>query len=209
MDQPHQITYRKRSFLSQVALGLSCIAVTVTVCGAAIVLYGMHIASTKAADFLTLAGSALEGLPDFQNSLPPLAADLLRDRRQPDYRSELEITARVVTLPTPQGTGRLGIEILNKGDELVSFMSLRVVALDRRGDPVFMSTEWAATPIAADEWPGPLMPGSRRRLSAAFIPRYGILQPDEVRVEVEVTDIRVWEKAEEDAPATPARTQEI
>lgn len=193
MESHPQVIYGKRTFMSQVALGVSLLAVTVTISGAAIVLYGMHIADTKAGDFLGLVRTAIKGLPELRESLPPVLADFINDRRRPDYRSQIDITARVSPVPTLHDGARCGIEIVNRGTELISLLSLRVVAFDEDGVPLFERNEWAATPFAAEEeWPGPLMPGSRRYIDAHFVPRYAVVDPGQVRVEVEITDIRVW-----------------
>jgi hypothetical protein len=95
-------------------------------------------------------------------------------------------------LPDNKGTVKTTIEVVNNGKQIVSLLSLRVVVLTSRNDVITESNEWAATPIAADkDWRGPLMPGSRRYFvtSRGGLPVYSA---DELKTEVEITDIRVW-----------------
>jgi hypothetical protein len=170
----------------------------------------MHFVGDKSEKLVTLAEEAIRGLPELQESLPPVLADMLDDRRQPDYSSQLDITANTVLLPSDshreiaytlggddiisrgRGTVKTTIEVVNNGKEVVSLLSLRVVVLTSQNDIITESNEWAATPIAAeDDWRGPLMPGSRRHFVAS---RRGlkVFSADELKTEVEITDIRIW-----------------
>jgi hypothetical protein len=152
----------------------------------------MNFAGNKSEELVSLAEEAIRGLPKLQESLPPALADLLNDHRQPDYSSQLTITPNTILLPADNGTVKTTIEIVNNGKEVVSLLSLRVVVLTSRNEIITESNEWAATPIAADEdWRGPLMPGSRRYFvtSRRGLP---VFSADELKTEVEITDIRIW-----------------
>lgn len=162
-----QVIYKKRSFLSTLILGLSAITVTVIVCLVAIVLYGMNIADRRIEDFI--------------------------GHRQTVYHSQLSITARLVP-DRYRGGLRPSIEVQNNGDEVVSFLSMNVTVVDESGNPLDQWTVWGATPIALDgELRGPLLPSSKRRVLAPTSHRMSSPgNGDDLRVEVEVTDIRIW-----------------
>jgi len=192
MDHSH-ITVRKHSFLSSAAFGLSAIVITVVVSLTVLVLYGVHLASEKSDQVISLAQGAIHGLPEFRQALPPALSDMLDDRRQPDYCRELAIDARVVTRPGSHGRAQTAIEITNNGTEVISLLSLRVVLLDENGGLLSESQEWAATPFAADhDWRGPIMPGSRRRFLCSGSHLYDVGPLDEVKAEIEITELRVW-----------------
>ncbi|UCC98431.1 MAG: hypothetical protein JSW66_00785 [Phycisphaerales bacterium] len=193
-DYP-KITYRRHTFLSALALGVSAIAIALIVCCTVVIIYGMHFAGEKSEKLVSLVEDAVRGLPALQESLPPVFADILDDHRQPDYSSQLEITAKTTPSPEQSGRTRTSITVVNNGPEVVSLLSLRVVVLNAVGEIVCESNEWAATPFAADDdWPGPLMPGSRRYFSCSHSASR-IMSMEEMATEVEVTDIRIWSGA--------------
>ncbi len=209
-----QIIYKRHTFLSALAMGVSAIIIALILSCTAVIIYGMNFAGEKTEELVTLAEAAIRGLPELQKSLPPALADMLNDRRQPDYSGKLDITANTTLMPDQNGRLRTKIEVVNNGKEVVSLLSLRVVVLTSRNDIITESNEWAATPIAADDdWRGPLMPGSRRYFVTSHrgLP---VFYADELKTEVEITDIRIWNsekgtwfenrlssEAEEPAPA--------
>lgn len=197
-DYP-KITYRRHTFLSALALGISAIAIALIVSCTVVIIYGMHFAGEKSEQFVALVEDAVRGLPTLQKSLPPVFADILDDRRQPDYSSQLEITAKTTSSPEQSGRARTSFTVVNNGPEVVSLLSLRVVVLNGVGEIVSESNEWAATPFAADDdWPGPLMPGSRRYFSCAHSASR-VMSMEDLATEVEVTDIRIWSGAKDSA----------
>ncbi len=214
-DYP-KITYRKHTFLSALALGVSAIAIALIVSCTVVIIYGMHFAGEKSEQLVSLVEDAVRGLPTLQKSLPPVFADMLDDHRQPDYSSQLEITAKTAPVPEQSGRIRTSVTVVNNGREVVSLLSLRVVVLDAAGEIVGESNEWAATPFATeDDWPGPMLPGARRYFSCLHNgPR--AVSTDALKTEVEITDIRIWSGAkdgsvtgtpkpsETKAPASPA-----
>jgi hypothetical protein len=192
MNDFPQIIYKRHTFLSALAMGVSAIIIAFIVSCTVVIIYGMNFAGEKSEELVTLAEEAIRGLPKLRQSLPPVFADVLNDRRQPDYATQLGITANTILLPADKGTVKTTIEVVNNGSEVVSLLSLRVVVLTSRNEIVTESNEWAATPIAADEeWRGPLMPGSRRY----FVTHRGglpVFSADELKTEIEITDIRIW-----------------
>jgi hypothetical protein len=192
MNDFPQIIYKRHTFLSALAMGVSAIIIAFIVSCTVVIIYGMNFAGEKSEELVTLAEEAIRGLPKLQESLPPVLADILDDRRQPDYSAQLDITAKTILLPADKGTVKTTVEIVNNGKEVVSLLSLRVVVLTSQNDIITESNEWAATPIAADhEWRGPLMPGSRRYFvtSRRGLP---VFSADELKTQVEITDVRLW-----------------
>ena len=197
-DYP-KITYRKHTFLSALALGVSAIAIALIVSCTVVIIYGMHFAGEKSEQLVALVEDAVRGLPSLQKSLPPAFADMLNDRRQPDYSSQLEITAKTAPVPEESGRVRTSVTVVNNGREVVSLLSLRIVVLNGAGEIVGESNEWAATPFAAeDDWRGPMLPGAHRYFSCSHDgPR--AVSTDPLKTEVEITDIRIWSGAKDDS----------
>ncbi len=199
-DYP-KITYRRHTFLSALALGLSAVIIALIVSCTVILIYGMHFAGEKSEQLVSLVEDAVRGLPTLQKSLPPVFADILDDHRQPDYSTQLDITAQTALSPDQNGRVRTSITVVNNGKEVVSLLSLRVTVLDSQGQILAESNEWAATPFAADrDWPGPLMPGSRRYFTCSGRGSLTTSTTD-LKAEVEITDIRIW-SGQKDAPST-------
>jgi len=210
MSGHSHITLRQHSFLSSTAFGISAIIITIIVSGTVVVLYGVHLASDKSERVISLAQSAVRGLPEFQEALPPALADMLDDRRQPDYAGQLAISAKVTAPPGSHGRTRTSIEIVNEGKEVVSLLSLRITLLDEHDELIAESQEWAATPVAIDsEWRGPLMPGSKRRFVCWRHYGHQAGPMDVVKPEVEITELRVWNAPVRDSslPAEPTHAE--
>ena len=210
MNGPSHITVRKHSFLSSTAFGISAIIITVIVSATVVLLYTVHLASDKSERVISLAQSAVRGLPEFQRSLPPALADMLDDRRQPDYAGHLAITAKVTSRPESHGRTRTAIEIVNNGDEVVSLLSLRVVLLDEHDELLCESQEYAATPVAIDDgWRGPLMPGSKRRFVCWRSYHHAVAPTDVITPEIEITELRVWNGPEKALPGSQESPDEV
>ncbi len=192
-DYP-QIVYKKHTFLSALVMGLTALLITLIISCTVVVVYGMHFAGDKSEELVSLAKDAIRGLPALQESLPPVLADILDDRRQPDYSSQLEIRVNKTTL-LPEGSGevRTAVTVVNNGEEVVSVLSLRIVILNEHDEIVAEANKWVATPFAAeDDWPGPLMPGSRRHFAFSRSGAFPVSSLDDLRTEIEITDIRIW-----------------
>lgn len=199
MSNPSHVTIRKHGFLSSTAMGLSAILITLLICCTVVVIYGVHLAGEKSERVVSLAQDAVRGLPALRESLPPAVSDMLDDRRRPDYCEALAISARLAPAWGNHGIVRTTLEITNNGEEVVSMLSLRIVIVDGEGRILDESNEWAATPFAADDGlRGPIMPGSKR----LFVSRHSWLRDvsvlDELRGEVEITELRVWNRGEEE-----------
>jgi hypothetical protein len=194
MEGPTQIIRQRRSFLSTLAMGLAALGITFMLAGAAIILYGMNIADRKSDNLFAAVEHAVRGLPELEKSLPPVLADLLDDRRRPDYLKQVEVAAKLIPAIDAGRDLRVVVDVRNKGEEFISLCSMRIVVLDENGSPVAEWNEWAATPFAAERnWRGPLLPGSTRHFATTGWRNHSPeFQGEELRVEVEITDVRVW-----------------
>ncbi|OHB63955.1 MAG: hypothetical protein A2Y77_10120 [Planctomycetes bacterium RBG_13_62_9] len=209
LGSPSHIVYKKHTFLSSAAMGLSAVLIAIIASCTVVVLYGVHLAGEKSERVITLAQSAIRGLPEFAESLPPMLSDMLDDHRQPDYSNQLAITTRLTREPGRGDGARTEIEIINNGEEVVSLLGLRIIALDESGRLLCESQEWAATPFATDGGlRGPIMPGSRRYFVGA---RRRLCDPgpmETVKTEVEITELRLWNGPQKDVADNPKPTNE-
>jgi len=194
------VVRKRMSFLSVLVISLTAIIVTVVLSAFGIAVYGLRIADVKATDLVGLVGETAKSLPELCKSLPPALADAIHDQRRPDYRAKLDVSARL----TSGESGRPGlgiiVEVTNRGDEVVSLLTMRLVGLDDEGDPVFERNTWVATPLQIEQdWRGPLLPHETRRIPL----RVHASQPTR-KVATEITDIRVWQGTPEPADAKQA-----
>ena len=84
------------------------------------------------------------------------------------------------------------LTIINKGDEIVSLLAVRVVALNSQGVPVREWTEVVATPLAIEgEWRGPLMPGNQRHAILSGYLGRGVDGEEKYTAAIEIADVRV------------------
>jgi hypothetical protein len=205
MNQPSYITFRRHTFLSSLAMGLSAIVITLLISATVVALYVVHLASEKSDQVLAVAKGAILGLPEFTKSLPPALSDMLNDHRDPRYTHELAISARAISRPDEYGPICTEIEIVNNGQSVVSLMSLRVTLLDDNEHLLGESHEWAATPVSAEGgWKGPILPGSKRRIVCRTAFPWGTTPTTSLNAEVEVTELRVWTDATgQNAPSQP------
>ncbi len=187
-----KLTYRQHTFMSSFVSGLSMIIITLLICGTVIVIYGMNLAGSKSQEIISLAQSAIQGLPAVRQSLPPVISDVFNSSRDPAYRDNIAFT----TSPSvQQSSGKLGVSItvLNKGSKVVSLMSLRIVILNGKNEILTELNEWVVTPVAGkNNWPGPLLPGSKRYFSAYGKNAYNVPNLSDLKIEVEITEIRIW-----------------
>ncbi len=191
-NQYPQVVEKKRSFLATAALGASVVVVCLIGSVTTLGICAMSILDSKTEDIFEFAEMAVGSVPELVDSLPPVLADLVNDERRPDYADRIDVSVRLVE--AYQGRGiRSVIEVRNRGDEVVSLISMRIVVLNDRGEPVCESNEWAATPVAAeDEWRGPLLPGSERMFAGdGWLTGKGGSGED-LTVSYEITDVRVW-----------------
>ena len=191
--QNGNVVHKARSFFSTLAWGISLIVVTAIISGTVLAGYGMNIVDRKTNSVFDLVEAVLNGLPELTDALPPVLADAIHDQRRPEYAGELEVSVRLAESSRRRGACRPVVELHNNGSEVVSLLSMRVVVLNQRGEPVAEFNEWAATPIAAnDDWRGPLLPGATRHLSVGTLFLGEDRAVDDFHAEVEITDVRVW-----------------
>lgn len=200
-DYP-KITYKKHTFLSSLAMGFSAFLIVIVISCTTLIIYGMHFIGDKSEKIVSTVGAAIGGLDEFQQALPPIIADVLNDQRRPDYRDNLEVSARVSQIPGHNNHNhnqiRVAIQAKNNGDEVVSMLTIRVILLDENNEVISETDKWIATPITADGGlPGPIMPGSNRRYTAHTYCNHGDRPLDSFKTEVEITDIRVWNPPEQ------------
>lgn len=191
---------KQRSFLSTAAWGVSMVLISV-IAGATLTAgYVLNIVDRKTGNAIDFVAAVVDGLPELVESLPPIFADALNDERMPEYADELTATAKLAPSTRRPGRWHPVVELKNNGSEVVSLLSMRVVVLNERDEPVAEFTEWGATPFATDDndWRGPLLPGATRHMK---IHSYRTIEsesmPDGYHVAVEFTDVRVWHRDED------------
>ncbi len=154
----------RMSPMTALFLGLFGVGAVGIASGTGVVLYGMRILNSNATMLVGLADTTIAGLPDLIEKLPPALADLLDDRRAPEYVENLDV--KVVFL-TDEKSGRVRpvMTVTNNGASVVTMLAIRVAALNQDDVPLQEWTELVATPIALDdELRGPIFPGNTRHV---------------------------------------------
>jgi hypothetical protein len=178
--------------LTAMFLGVFFVGGLVIASATTVVLYSMRIIDHKAASLLNFADHTVEGLPELLKSLPPALADMMQDRRAPEYASKLEVIVKFIN-DEGSGTLRPVLTVKNTGNEVVSMLALRVAALDASGTPRNDWTEVVATPLSIDnDWRGPLMPGATRHVVLSGC-RPLVGKSETLVAVAEIGDVRVWE----------------
>lgn len=187
MSTSPTVVVRKGGALAALISGIFGTLIVGLVCGTVVGFYALNMADRHVGELFGLSKSLVTGLPEWSESIPVLA-DMLADRRAPDYRDELACGVRLVDDDYYERPRAL-VEVTNNGEEVVTLLAARVVALSGEGIPLSERHTYIATPIMADddEWRGPLQPGQTRRLTVRL--PYGT-DPNEV--DLELTDIRIW-----------------
>jgi hypothetical protein len=181
---------RKSGFFATLVKSVFGTICVVLVCVTSLGLYAINVFDRQASMVIppTLE-TARDLLGNWQTNLPPALADAVADRRDPDYRSRLQVEADIVGQNTDAPA--IVVELKNAGDRTVSTVAARIVARDRRGTPVYTRNLYLATPITLpdNDWPGPLLPASDRTVMRH------IWNPDTeiAKVDVEISDVRVWD----------------
>lgn len=189
------VIVRKGGFLAPLFYGLFGFLSAVVVCATLLGVYGLHIADSTADGLFAIGGQVVSGLPQWQRSLPPMLAEVLDDRRAPDYREQIDVAVQTVPPRDTRGRALTLIEVTNNGEETVTVLALNVVLEDENGVPVQESRSYAATPIVVDEddWRGPLLPGSTRKFTQCCY------HGTRLRPTVEVAELRIWNGPREEA----------
>ena len=180
----------RMSPMTALFLGLFGIGAVGIASGTGIVLYGMRIANTNASLLLDLADTTIAGLPELIEKLPPALADLLDDRRAPEYVDNLDIK---LTFVSDEHSDRIRpvMTVTNNGPSVVTMLAIRVAALNQHNLPLQEWTEVVATPIAIDnDLRGPMFPGSTRHIvlhrkrfpMGSDIPITGAVEISELRI---------------------------
>jgi hypothetical protein len=187
----------RMSPMTALFLGMFGVGAVGIASGATIVLYGMRIIDQKASAVVGFAENTITGLPDLLRSLPPAVAELLNDRRAPEYAGNLDMKLDFV--PNERNGGlRPVMSITNTGDEVVSMLAVRVAAMDARGLPVEEWTQVVATPIAVDDdWRGPLFPGKTRHVVLSGWRSVPAERAEKLNGDVEVSELRIWQPKQE------------
>lgn len=205
MSSVPAVIVKKGGFLSALFHGLFGLLTVVVVCASVLVFYGMYMVDQSVGGLVTISRQWAAGLPQWRQNLPPLLADALNDRRAPEYRDRLEVSA--VRCPSPDDPRRLVtvVTVANKGTETVSLLALNVL-LEKNGVPVDEEHVYAATPVALDvrDWRGPLYPGGRPRRFAVGGCWHPAEPLRELDVAVEIAEVRVW-----NGPLSPDAPQSI
>ncbi len=205
-----KIVYKKHTFFSTLIMGLVLLIITLVISVTVLIIYGMNFVGERSESIITVAENAVRGLPAFQESLPPVLADMLNDHREPEYRDKLEITVEPSILTYNRNQVGSSVKVVNKGPDVVTLLSLRVVVLDLNGRILNESNEWVVTPFTIeDDWPGPLLPGSERYISTSHRTVYPELSADNLKVQAEITDIRIWNGQKNALPADVGEASEI
>lgn len=194
------VVRKRMGFLSVLVMSLAAIIMTVVLCASGIAVYSLRIFDHKADSLGDFVQETLRSLPAVREALPPALADAIDDVRKPEYRDNLDVEVRVGSRDR-HGWPRAVVEVTNKGDQVVSLLSMRLVGSDDGGDPVQEWQVWAATPIQIDnDWRGPILPGETRRFPVHAYGREPIKG-----VTHEVTELRIWrgETGPASRPASP------
>jgi hypothetical protein len=191
MNGSPSVVVNKGGFFSSLARGFFMMIITIVICATIIGVFGMRVVDSKFHYLLdnvgTITAKVVETLPQWQEALPPQIGDALNDRRAPDYREQVDISARMVEV---DGDDLVLIEVANKGDEIISMLPLRVVLENDDGVPVREITLYAVAPLQlGDDVPGPLWPDTgTRKITRRLWFGEG---DDGPNVTVELTDLRV------------------
>lgn len=198
------VIVRKGGFLSALFHGVFGFLTVLVVCASGLGFYALRIADTKVDSLFTMTGNLISGLPEWQQNLPPLLAEMLDDRRAPEYRTQVDVSVKTVAAHDRSDRELTVVQVVNKGPEAISMLALNVVLEDRSGVPVHESRVYAATPIAIDEaeWRGPLFPHDTRRFVVCGWGHESGLRPT-----FQIAELRIWngpqpDKAIEAEPET-------
>lgn len=188
MDEGHTVFVRRHGFLSSLVLGVCGMVSISVICATAVGLYGLYIVDDKIEDFVGSSPDLIEALSDWQQTLPPALTDAINDRRDLSYIPKVDATIELLGEDSRSTTPV--VEVVNRGDKVITLLSMRVTVEDDEGIPTREMTVYAATPLSIDsDWRGPLLPGSKRR----FAVRSSRLGRDAAVASLEITELRVWQ----------------
>ena len=170
------VVNKRMSFLASLVWGTCSVIMVTVVCASSVVFYGLHIVE-----------KSIDDLPSIVKKVPMLR-DALSSERRIDYIDDLDIEIDFTDHPYYEDHMQAVARITNGGQELVSWLSIRVVVSDDVGNVLDEDVEMIATPVALDDdFPGPLVPGRTRPVTICTFKR-----SDHPSAQYEVTDLRVW-----------------
>ena len=187
MHSGPSVVVHKGGFLASVARGFFTLLTVLVICVSGLAGAGLWLVNRHMDRFASVGTEVLRLLPDWQAALPPALADAVHDRRAPEYREQLQLTARVIPGDSSDEP-KLMLEVVNRGPQTVTMLAARV-DFERDGVPVHTRLEYVITPLAIDkaEWPGPLLPGETRRI----VRRLKSADPG-ASLRIETCELRVW-----------------
>ena len=181
------VVYKKMSFLASLVWGVCSVIMVTVVCASGVVFYSLHIIDTNSQ---ALPGFITQTFGDLPNAIKsiPILADALSDERRLDYVQSLDIKVDL-TPDQHRGDGmRSVISVTNEGEEVVNWLSVRIVVRDYDGSIVDEHLQYVATPLSIDDdVPGPLRPGANRQITCGWFP-----SSERLEAAYEVTEVRVW-----------------
>ena len=181
------VVVKKDGFFTAIVRGFFGLLMTVIVCATGLGLYTIHVIDKKFTDIRSIGESVVGGLPQWRQSLPPVLADAINDRRAADYASNVDVKVSLVDSKR-RDRQRAVIEVTNNGNETISLLSLNVRLEDGNEIPIRTFVEYAATPLALPDadWHGPILPGRTRKFATeVYVTEY------DLKPIVEIADIRV------------------
>jgi hypothetical protein len=201
MSTGPMVVVKKGGALTALISGLFATVIALILCGTGLGWYGLNLVDRKSSEIVGMGRDILAAVPDVRQSLPVLAEGL-DDRRAPDYRDQLETSVTVRT-PNRHSTALALIEVENKGPETVTLLTGRVVLTDDNGVPYERSL-YIATPFTIDDdWRGPLLPGSTRRIAV----RMRTDGSPATNGTLEITDLRLWNRSANKNPPADAHAE--
>ncbi len=187
----HHTVYRRSGFGSLV-YGVCGVMGVGLLCAAGVGLYGLSIVDRKIDNVFALGTGVLHSLPEIRESLPPIVSDLLEDTRAPEYRDQIQVTAKVLPCENDRWGTRVLVEATNSGPDMVTLLAVRVNLEDSEGQFLRAENAYVATPLAGEgELAGPILAGATRRHVVRLSRCNGPVSPS-----IEICDIRIWPKSD-------------
>lgn len=194
--QPSVIVNKRSGFFTALVQGFFMMVVTALICVTLLASIAMLVFNQRSSDIFSFGNNIINKLERWPAIVPPIVADMFQTERSVEYLEAIEI--EVERIPTGDGHAMLMIEVQNKGDEVISWLTVHAVAFEGDGLPIGEKALNLVTPFTfptdqhadMEDVRGPLLPGSTRK-----IPIVDEDLPYDVEVELEITDLRIWRKS--------------
>lgn len=191
--QPAVVVNKRGGFFTALVQGLFGFLIVGIVCATVLGAFGFWVFDKKTSEFFSIVTSVAGNAENWREIAPEFLSDALNDRRALAYDEKLDINVRMMPSTGQRGGNVVVAEVANRGDELVSMLSLRVTVEDGDGVPVFEEVIAAATPISMQLdhdviLRGPLRPGSYRKI----LIHPPLMDEADTTVKYEVTELRLW-----------------